>query len=265
MRNNAGITVTGAILFMAPTVNADASDVQSFIESEDWQTIKTIWRIADKVKPPVDIYNFSSTSSLTMEKGFSLQAAIDSLFLENEINNPELRQAVYLIQRITFVRIVRLTSLNPSLIMRMAPPWTEIVQDNLLFNFEQRITILSDLVESGEITAVEFTAARDTLMERAETWAMLEILQEVRTYRSYDYDGWQPEIVDADLILERLDISYRAALDTLSKPKLSLNAESFQVVVDQHRQFMARYETFVEAKPVLRILLMDLINPETML
>ena len=207
---------------------------------------------------------FGYSSSLTMGKGYLLQTAVDSLFLENEINNPELRQAVYLIKRITSMRIVRLTTLNPSLITRMMPPWTETVQDNLLFNFEQRITILSDLVVSGEISAVEFAAARDTLMERAETWAMLEILQEVRTYRNYDFDGWQPEIVDTDLVLERLDMSYRAALDTLSKAKLSENAEFFQVVVEQHRQFLERYDEFVEAKPVLSILLMDLIDPETM-
>jgi len=262
MGNCSSITLAGSVLLIAPAVNADIADVQSVIESEDWQTIKTFWSIADRVKPPADMFGYSS--SLTMGKGYLLQTAVDSLFLENEIDNPELRQAVYLIKRITYMRIVRLTTLNPSLITRMAPPWTEIVQDNLLFNFEQRITILSDLVESGEISAVEFAAARDTLMEKAETWAMLEILQEVQTYRNYDYDARQPEIVNADLILERLDLSYRAALDTLSKAKLSENAEFFQVVVEQHEQFLERYDEFVEAKPVLRILLMDLIDPETM-
>ncbi len=264
---NRQIAIGGSLLLTVPAVNASGThiqeaEIQSVIESEDWETIKTIWRMADRAKPPGNM--FGDSYQLAMEKGDSLRAVVDSLFLETEFDNPELRQAVYLIQRITSMRIMRLSRINPSMLMRMMPPWTETVQDNLLFNFEQRITTLSDLVESGEITAVEFAAARDTLMERAETWAMLEILQEVRTYRNYDFDGWQPEIVDADLVLERLDMSYRAALDTLSKAKLSVNAESFQVVVDQHRQFTERYDEFVEAKPVFRILLMDLIDPETM-
>ena len=260
MRNNAGITLTGAILLASPAVNADASDVQSVIESEDWKTLKDIWEIIDQIRP-ADRF---SVFPIAGEKGDSLRSVIETLLLEADIEDPHLQSAILLIKRITATRIFHMSRINPSLVTRMMPPWTETVQDNLLFNFEQRITILSDLVVSGEISAVEFAAARDTLMERAETWAMLEILQEVRTYRNYDFDGWQPEIVNTDLVLERLDMSYKAALDTLSKAKLSENAEFFQVVVEQHRQFMERYDEFVEAKPVFRILLMDLIDPETM-
>ncbi|MCK5840800.1 MAG: hypothetical protein KAH31_01420 [Candidatus Sabulitectum sp.] len=260
MKSNAGITLTGAILLAAPVVYADASDVQSVIESEDWETLKDIWEIIDQIKP-ADRF---SVFPIAGEKGDSLRTVIDTLLLESAIEDPHLQSAIRLIKRITATRIMHLSRINISLITRMMPPWTEIVQDNQLYNFEERITILSDLVESGEITAVEFAAARDTLMERAETWAMLEILQDVRTHRNYDYDGWQPEIVDTDLVLERLDMSYRAALDTLNKAKLSVNTEYFQTVVLQHEQFMERYDEFAETKPVLRILLMDLIDPETM-
>ena len=51
MCNNAGITLTGAILLASPAVNADASDVQSVIESEDWKTLKDIWEIIDQIRP----------------------------------------------------------------------------------------------------------------------------------------------------------------------------------------------------------------------
>ncbi|MCD4708665.1 MAG: hypothetical protein K8S62_13105, partial [Candidatus Sabulitectum sp.] len=150
---------------------------------------------------------------------------------------------------------------NPSMIMRMAPPWTETVQDNLLFNFEQRITTLTGLAESSEISAAEFIAARDTLLERAETWAVLEILQEDQAYRNYDYYGWPSEEMDTDAILERLDLSYRAALDTLKKQEPGENTEYFQLAVQQHEEFLQKYSEFQLAAPALKILLMDLIEP----
>lgn len=259
IKNNAGITLTGAILLAAPAVNADSCDVQSFIESEDWKTLKTVWGMIDRINPGDEFSSFP----LAAEKGDSLRSVVETLPPEADIEDPHLQSAIHLIKRITATRILRMSRINPSMLTRMMPPWTETVQNNLLFNFEQRITTLNCLVESGEITAVEFVAARDTLMERAETWAVLEILQDVQTYRNYDYHGWLPAIVDTDLVLERLDISYKAALDTL-KTTLSVNAEFFQVVVEQHRLFMDRYDEFVKVKPVLRILLMDLIDPETM-
>lgn len=257
--NNTQITLAGSLLLMAPAVNADIADIQSVIESEDWETIKTIWRMADRLKPPGNM--FGGSYPVATEKGDSLRAVVDSLFLETEIDNPELRRAVHLIQRITSMRIMRLSRINPSMLMRMMPPWTETVQDNLLFNFEERITTLTILVESGEVTAAEFIAARDTLLERAETWAVLEILQEFRIPSNYNYGG-QSDIVDTDLVLERLDLSYRVALDTLNKQKPSGNTEHFQLAVQQHEEFLERYSEFENAKPVLRVLLTDLIDPD---
>ena len=258
MKSSTNITLAGSVLLIAPAVNADAADVQSVIESEDWQTLKVVWGMIDKINPGDEFSSFP----LAAEKGDSLRSVVETLLLETDIEDPRLHSAIDLIKRITATRILRMSRINPSMLTRMMPPWTETVQDNLLYNFEERITTLTGLVESGEITAVEFIAARDTLMERAETWAVLEILQEVRTYRNYDYSSWDPEIIDADLVLERIDLSYRAALDTLNKAKLSVNAEYFQTVVLQHKQFMDRYDEFVETKPVLMALLMDLIDPD---
>ncbi len=260
MKNCSSITLAGSILLIAPAVNADIADVQSAIESKDWETLKDIWRMVDRINPTDGFSSFP----LAAERGDSLRSVVETLLLEAEIEDPSLRSAIHLIKRITTTRVFRLSRINPSMLSRMMPPWTETVQDNLLYNFEERITTLTSLVESGEITTVEFIAARDTLMERAETWAVLEMLQEVRTYRNYDYHSWQPDILNADLILERLDLSYRAALDTLNKSGLYGETEFFHLVVQQHRQFMERYDKFVEAKSVFRILLMDLIDPETM-
>ncbi len=258
MKSSTNITLAGSVLLIAPAVNADAADVQSVIESEDWKTLKIVWGMIDQINPGDEFSSFP----LAAEKGDSLRSVVETLLLETDIEDPHLQSAVSLIKRITTTRILRMSRINPSMISRMMPPWTETVQDNLLYNFEERITTLTGLVESGEITAVEFIAARDTLMERAETWAVLEILQEVRTYRNYDYHSWEPEIVDADLVLERIDLSYRAALDTLNKAKLPVDVEYFQTVVLQHKQFMDRYDEFVETKPVLMALLMDLIDPD---
>ena len=257
MMNCTCFAITGSVpvLLMVPAVNAD---IQTVAGSQDWETLRSIWKMIDQVEPVDGFTGFP----IAAEKGDSLRAVVDALFSETDTEDSELQQAIYLIQRITSARIMQLSRINPSLVTRMAPPWTEMAQDNLLFNFEERITTLTDLVELGEITAPEFLAARDTLLERAETWAALEILREEQTYRNYDYFNWQREIVSTDLVLERLDMSYRAALDTLSKAKLSENAEFFQLAVQQHETFLANYSDFQRAKPFLRILLMDLIDPE---
>lgn len=260
MRSSTNITIAGSILLAAPAVNADAADVQSVIESEDWKTLKAVWGMVDRINPGDGFSGFP----LAAEKGDSLRSVVEALLPEADIEDPHLQSAIHFIKRITATRILRMSRINPLMLTRMMPPWTETVQDNLLYNFEERITTLTSLVESSEITVVEFIAARDTLTEQAETWAVLEILKGVRAYRNYDYNGWQPEIVNADLVLERIDLSYRAALDTLDKAKLSVNAEYFQTVVLQHEQFMERYDEFVVTKPVLMILLMDLIDPDAM-
>ena len=259
MKNCTGFAIAGSVpvLLMVPAVNAD---VQTVVGSQDWETLRSIWRMIDQVEPVDGFTGFP----IATEKGDSLRAVVDALFSETDMEDPELQKAIYLIQRITSARIMQLSRINPSLITRMAPPWTEMVQDNLLFNFEERITALTSLVELGEVTAPEFLAARDTLLNRAETWAVLEILREVQTYRSYDYFNWQREMVSTDLVLERLDLSYRAALDTLKEREPSENVEFFQLAVQQHETFLANYSDFQRAKPFLRILLVDLIDPEAM-
>ncbi|MCK5131011.1 MAG: hypothetical protein KAR40_02535 [Candidatus Sabulitectum sp.] len=256
MKNCTKITLAGTVMLMVPAVNADDADIQSVIESDDWETLKNIWKLINGVEP----IDHLSDNPIAEEKGDSLRAVIDALF--SEIEDPQLHTAVSLIQRITSTRIMRLSRINPYLITRMMPPWTETVQHDLLFNFEDRITTLMTLVESGEVSAAEFIAARDTLMERAETWAVLEILHEVQTYRHHDYFNWRSETIDTDAVLERLDLSYRAALDTLKKLEPGENTEYFRLAVRQHEEFLEKYSEFEQAKPVLRMLLADLIEAE---
>lgn len=259
MNNKTQITLAGSLLLTisATAATAQTAETRVILESEDWETLKTIWRLINRVKPSDGFSGFP----VATEKGDSLQAVIDGLFAETDNQATQINTAIQLISRITSTRIMRLSRMNPSMIMRMAPPWTETVQDNLLFNFEQRITTLTGLAESSEISAAEFIAARDTLLERAETWAVLEILQEDQAYRNYDYYGWPSEEMDTDAILERLDLSYRAALDTLKKQEPGENTEYFQLAVQQHEEFLQKYSEFQLAAPALKILLMDLIEP----
>lgn len=256
MKSYTKITLASTVMLMVPAVNADDADIQSVIESDDWEALKNIWKLINGVKPVDHLSDFP----IAAEKGDSLRAAIDALF--SEIEDPQLQTAVSLIQRITSTRIMRLSRINTLLITRMMPPWAETVQHNLLFNFEDRITTLMALVESGEVSATEFIAARDTLMERAETWAVLEILQEVRTYRDYGPSYVQIETIDTDTALERFDLSYRAALETLKKLKPGEDTEYLRLAVRQHEEFLEKYSEFELAKPVLRMLLADLMGAE---
>lgn len=144
---------------------------------------------------------------------------------------------------------------------RMMPPWNATVQDNLMFNFENRISIITSLAEAGEITATEFAAARDSLLEKAETLALLEILDEVREIQTYDLDNiYGSENPGSDEILQKLDMSYRVALDSLQSGHRIENKEYFLLVVEQHEEFLQRYEDFQQAKPLLRVLLFDLME-----
>ena len=260
MKDSRNVAIVGSVMLIAPAVIADIGDVQAVVDSEEWETLKTIWRMMDRLEPEQQVY--SSTYPLAMEKGDSLIAQINWLFAETDSRSPELNSALYLIRRITSTRIIRLSRINTAMMTRMMPPWTDTLQDEILFNFENRITTLTSLVEDGEISTSEFVAARDTLLLRAETWAVLEILKDSGTYRSYyGYPLAAGEILDADVILEQLDLSYRAALDTLAKEKPSEYIENYKMAVQQHEEFMERYDEFEEARPILRILLTQLMEP----
>ncbi len=259
MKNQARITVAGSILLTAsaPAANAQMEVTVNLLESEDWLALKNIWKLLDKVKPAEDYLGYN----LATEKGDSLNSALRSLFTENNLENPHLELALSLVTSVTSARVTRLSRMNPLYVTRMIPPWTSTVQEDLLFNFEDRITTLTALVDSGEVTATEFIAARAALLEKAETIALLEILNDVHGNNFYDrVGGSYLTDPDSDEILEMLDLSYRAALDTLSSGHLIEQKDYYYQVVAQHEEFLLRYENFQQAKPLLRILLTDLME-----
>ncbi len=257
MKNHARIALAGSMLISAsaPVASAQIAAAEDVLGSDDWNTLKSIWKLLDRVKPSENNFDIS----IATEKGDSLNVAIRSLFLEEEIESPELELAISIVGTITSARVIRLSRMNPLYMTRMMPPWTDTVQDNLLFNFENRISSLTNLVEAGEITATEFIAARDSLIDKAETLALLEILDEARQNQFYDRGGIYGLVnPGSDEILEALDMSYRVALDTLQADHLIENKEYYLLVVEQHEEFLQRYESFQQAKPALRILLSDL-------
>jgi len=256
MNNCTKITLAGSVLLTlsVPAATAQTTEIRAILESDDWEALRAIWKLANGVKPNPGYRDFP----IATEKGDSLRAAVDRLF--TDIEDPLLETALVLVQRITSTRITRMSRINPSMLTRVMPPWAVTVQEGLLFNFEDRITILTSLVEEDEITATGFIAARDTLLERAVTWALLDVLPQVQSHADYDYYGWTVEEMDTDAVLARLDLSYRAALDTLKKREPGENTEYLQLVVRQHEEFLQKYTEFQLAVPVLRILLTDLME-----
>ena len=259
------IALGGSLLLTisATAATAQPAETRTILESDDWETLKSIWRLTDRARSANNYSEFTDGSydfPIATVKGDSLNTLIGTLFSKTNLENPRIQTAVFLIQKITQTRITRLSRLNMTMLTRMIPPWTLRVRESQLFNFEDRIAALTSLVDTGEITAAEFIAARDTLLERAETLAVLEILEEVYEQADYGYYSDPVDGLDTDIILERLDLSYRAALDTLSKQDHGEYFERYQIAVQQHEEFLQRYNDFKEARPVLRILLTDLME-----
>lgn len=255
------IVVGGSFLLVVPVVNASGAhiqeaEIQSIIESQDWSTLKQIWRITDRLNPSEEHYEFP----MATEKGDSLSSLVGSLFLVTDFASPETETAVSMIQRITETRILRASRANMTMLTRMIPPWGLLVHESQLFNFEERVTTLTSLVEAGEITPREFIAARDSLLDRAEILAVLEILDDVQLQADYGFYNDPVDGLDTNMIIARLDLSYKAALDTLSRENPSEHIEHYKQAVQQHEEFLHRYQEFEEAKPVLRILLTDLME-----
>ncbi len=255
------IAIGGSLLLVVPAVNASGTHIQeaeirSVIESQNWSTLKEIWQIADRLNPSEEHYEFP----MATEKGDSLSSLVRSLFTVTDFASPETKTAVSMIQRITDTRVLRASRANMTMLTRMIPPWGLLVRESQLFNFEERITTLTSLVEAGEITPREFVASRDSLLDRAETLAVLEILDDVQLQADYGFYNNPVDGLDTDMIIARLDLSYKAALDTLRRENPSEHIEHYQAAVQQHEEFLVRYEEFEKAKPVLRILLTDLME-----
>ncbi|MCK5035814.1 MAG: hypothetical protein KAS73_07980, partial [Candidatus Sabulitectum sp.] len=182
------IAIGGSLLLVVPAVNASGTHIQEaeirfVIESQNWSTLKDIWQIADRLNPSEEHYEFP----MATEKGDSLSSLVRSLFAVTDFASPETETAVSMIQRITDTRVLRASRVNMTMLTRMIPPWTLLVRESQLFNFEERITTLTALVEAGEITPREFIGARDSLLDRAETLAVLEILEEVQPQADYSF------------------------------------------------------------------------------
>lgn len=253
------IALTGSMLLSAtaPAARGQIAETAGILNSDDWQALKEIWRMLDRVKPSEDDFSIS----MATEKGDSLNTAILNLFSEEEIENSELEFAISMVRNITSARVNRLSRVNTLMITRMMPPWNATVQSNLMFNFENRISTVTSLAEAGEITPEEFAAARDSLLEKAETLALLEILDEVRENQFYDRDQtYGLDNPGSDEILQQLDMSYRIALDSLQAGHRIESKDYYLLVVEQHEEFLQKYEDFQQAKPILRILLFDLME-----
>ncbi len=232
------------------------TELQELFQTEDWNTLKTIWRTVNRVRQR-DGY---SSFPIATEKGDSLQTVLESLFQGMEFEHSGIPRVLDMTISLAGTRTVRLSRMNPMLMTRMIPPWTETVQDGLLFSFEERITSLTELLEEGEITAAEYAAARDSLLDRAIILSILEMVNGDGRAALYDYHFYDETSVTVDSILHRLDMSYTAALDTLAKTPPSQYKGHYSLVVEQHEEFLEEYALFQEDLPVFRAILTELME-----
>ena len=261
MNNTVGIVMAGSALIPALVSGTTADDtvnteLRTILVSEDWAALKDIWHSIDKLKPSEPFSNFP----ISVEKGDSLSSVVRNLFTEGEVEDPQIEAAVSLIRRITLLRIMRLSRMNPSLITRMMPPWTDTVQDQLLFNFENKLATLNNLVDDGELTPVEFIAAREVLIEKAEILAVLQLVEESEIRPDYRYSVEYSDRLTTDLLLQQINLSYSAALDTLAKYNPGEYTGYYQQAADQYEAFQDDLEEFQRAEPILRIMLTDLME-----
>ncbi len=236
------------------------AELQELFQTEDWNTLRNIWGVLNRAKPGDGFGNFP----IATEKGDSIQAVLRGLFQETSFENPRIQPALEMAVDLAAARINRLSRMNPILMTRMVPPWTETVQDGLVFNFEERITTLNELLEDGELTAGEYATARDSLLNRAITLTVLEMLNGEDRTRLYDYGLYDESSVTVDSILHRLDMSYSAALDTLAKSTPSQYKDHYRLIAEQHEVFLEEYASFQETLPALRAILTELMeaNPD---
>jgi hypothetical protein len=232
------------------------AELQELFQTEDWNTLNTIWQTLNGVKPT----NSYSSFPMGTEKGDSIAATIQALFRNMEFQSPEISRALNMTTGLCVQRTLRLSRMNPNMLTRMIPPWTETVQDGMLFSFEDRISTLSELVKEGEISAMEYAAARDSLLEKAITLSLLEMLNDTGRARLYDFPFQDEAAVTADIVLQRLDMSYRAAIDTLNKAAPSEYEEHYRVILEQHERFLDNYREFQETAPVFKAVLTELME-----
>lgn len=257
--NRIGITVTGSLMAAVSAAEAGQpvqTEIDSLVNSPDWQTLKSTWRTLNLIVPSED-YIFP----IVPEKGDSIAALLNGLFTDHPFQSAELSRAADMVRSLAVQRTMRLSRINPMMLTRMMPPWTYTVYEDILFNFESRITTLTELLTENEISATEFIAARDTLLNKALAIALLEIINDPRRAGMYDYFP-QTKHLTVDTILHRLDMSYRAALDSLALPEMHPYAENYETIVAQHEEFLKEYERFIEAAPVFRLLLEDLMEAQ---
>jgi len=255
--NKIGFAFLGtAAVVSANAQSAQQTEIDSLFETQDWNTLRSIWRLLDRMDPGDDYYGYP----MDTVKGDSIASVLNGLFPSYNFDNIEIYHAANMVRGVAVMRTMRLSRINPMMMTRMMPPWTSTVQEDLLFNFEQRITTLTELLHENEISASEYITARDTLMDKALTLALLEIINHPRRVRLYDYPFMEADKITADSILHRLDMSYRAALDTLNKVTPSEYIDHYREVVDQHELFLEEYGQFREAAPVFRLLLENLME-----
>ncbi len=233
-------------------------DLNVITGSEDWNILRTAWITLNKADAPEDQLAFTMAS----EKRDSICSLVNALFQDELPAAPEVTRAVQMLKDITVMRATRLSRINPLLMTRMMPPWTATVREDLLFNFEIRIHALTELLLEGNISASEFIAGRDSLLDRSMVIMLLETVDEI--YQTPDYGYAYPDYqeVTTDSVLHRLDMTYRAALDSLSLPYAHQYADHYKSIVEQHERFLLEYNEFRNAAPVFRILLETLMEAE---
>jgi len=262
MKNSGPLVVTGSVLLslssavVAETAYTEKSDIRALLESEDWAVLKSIWQDIGDLKPSDGYSDFP----VSMDKGDSLITVVNRLFADSTQHPAGVRTSLNLVRRVTALRLMRLSRINPALLTRMMPPWTDTVQDQLLFNFETRLASLDSLAESETFTPVEFAAARQVLVEKAELLAVLQVIEAAELLPYYRFGVKYSDRMSIDLLLQQIKLSYSAALDTVARYSPEEDAGFYREAAAQYEAFKKNFEEFEYAEPILRALLADLME-----
>lgn len=248
-----------AFVLGAVAASLPAEAFEGLYQSPDWLMLKNVWKMLGRLEP---VDGYSMDFPMETAKGDSVIAVLRGLFQGTSAEYPDLNAALVRVVELTVERTERLSRMNPMLMTRMMPSWTATTRDGLVFDFESRLTALSQLVSEGEVTAQEFIAARDSLLDRAMMFSMLELVNESGGIEFWYYPYPESSAVNPDTILKRLDMSYQAALDSLNRTIPVIHTEHYKMVVEQHEEFLVRYEEFRRIEPVYRQLLRELMEAQ---
>lgn len=181
-----------------PPEGAESSDVlQTFalhrvLRSPEWAQIREYWNLLNRVRGEGD--RFQPAGDLDMAKADSIIADVRRCFAELNPNGETggMWSALEMTGLLFETRAMRLSRINPAFLTRMMPAWSTTFGEDLIYSLDSRLRELERLRSDGELTEEVFSLASDTLYRQFESWALLQLAD--------DLYGLTPEKIGESLL-----------------------------------------------------------------